>query len=115
MARPRTTAQQIRSTRAWQLLAKKVITEEPICWLQLDGCTIRSTAGDHIIPASARPDLALVRTNVRGACSSCNNKRGNLPPDLARQMYGNAEHQGSTPRALDIFNTITAGQDDKGT
>lgn len=104
---PRTHAQRIRSTRAWQRLAAQVIKEEPICWLQLDGCTIRSTTGDHIITASARPDLALVRSNVRGACRHCNNKRGHLPPELARQMYSTtqARHDGQRPQALSIFDT----------
>lgn len=102
---PRTTAQRIRSTRAWQRLAKQVCTEEPICWLRLDGCTVRSTTGDHIIPASSRPDLALIRSNVRGACQHCNNKRGHLPAELAREMYGNATTPTEKPRALGIFDT----------
>ena len=109
MVPARTTAQRIRSTRAWQRLAKQVITEEPICWLRLDGCTIRSTTGDHIIPAAARPDLALVRSNVRGACGHCNNKRGHLPAELARQMYGTAQPTSHAdterPVALGIFDT----------
>lgn len=102
----RTVAQRIRSTRAWQRLSKQVCDEEPICWLRLIGCTIRSTTGDHIIPASSRPDLALVRSNVRGACSPCNNKRGNLPPELAREMYGTTPDAGQPyeqPPALSIF------------
>lgn len=104
----RTEAQRIRSTRAWQRLAKQVITEEPVCWLRLTGCTIRSTTGDHVIPAGARPDLALVRSNVRGACRPCNNKRGHLPADLAREMYGSTDGSSSDPtppRALRIFDT----------
>lgn len=36
-----------------------------------------SETGDHIIPLSIRPDLALVESNVQGACSNCNTKRGN--------------------------------------
>lgn len=68
-----------RSTKAWAKLAKRVAREEPVCWLQLDGCTGASTTGDHVIPVIKRPDLALVRSNVHGACSSCNYKRGNLP------------------------------------
>ena len=98
----------IRWTQEWRQLAKQVCTEEPICWLRLTGCTIRSTTGDHVIPLSARPDLALIRSNVRGACRPCNNKRGHLPPDLAREMYGTVDHSQQTsdrPRALDIFDT----------
>src|SRR4051794_10040219 len=68
-----------RSTQAWRKLAKQVAREEPVCWLQFEGCTGASTTGDHVIPVVVRPDLALVRSNVRGACSACNYKRGNLP------------------------------------
>lgn len=73
-----------RSTQAWRKLAKQVALEEPTCWLRFEGCTIRSTTGDHVIPVVDRPDLALERSNVKGACSSCNYKRGNLPIDALR-------------------------------
>ena len=43
------------------------------------GCTHRSTTVDHIIPVGVRPDLALVRTNCRGACHSCDSLRRNTP------------------------------------
>lgn len=88
-----------RSTAAWRRLAKQAASEEPVCWLQLEDCTRVSTTGDHIIPVTARPDLALVRANVHGACSSCNYKRGNL--GLGSLRLGTA----STLRApaLDIF------------
>lgn len=98
----------IRWTQEWRRLAKQVCAEEPICWLRLACCTTRSTTGDHVIPLSTRPDLALVRSNVRGACRPCNNKRGHLPPELAREMYGTATEAQATPakpRALDIFDT----------
>jgi len=104
----RTEAQRIRWTQEWRRLAKQVCAEQPICWLRLTGCTIRSTTGDHVIPISARPDLALVRSNVRGACRHCNNKRGHLPPELAREMYGTADTETANPakpRALGIFDT----------
>jgi len=86
-----------RETRAWRTLKAQVVREEPTCWLRLDGCTTRSTTGDHVIPVTDRPDLALVRSNVHGACSSCNYKRGNLPIDALR-IGGN-----DRPAALDIF------------
>ena len=101
-----TSWRRIRSTQAWKRLAKQVCTEEPVCWLRLAGCTTRSTTGDHVIPMAARPDLALIRSNVRGACSPCNNKRGHLPPDLAREMYGSATpttDQPNQPQALTFF------------
>lgn len=86
-----------RKTRAWRKLRDQVVLEEPICWLQLEGCTYWSTTGDHIIGVTERPDLALVRSNVRGACAPCNHKRGNLPISaLARPVE-------QRPQALDIF------------
>jgi hypothetical protein len=50
-----------------------------LCWLKLDGCTGYSETGDHVLTVKARPDLALVRENVRGACHSCNDKRNATP------------------------------------
>jgi 5-methylcytosine-specific restriction endonuclease McrA len=65
-----------RGTAAWQRLRLQVLREEPRCWLRLPGCTGASTTADHVIPVSERPDLALVRSNVRGACAHCNYSRG---------------------------------------
>jgi 5-methylcytosine-specific restriction endonuclease McrA len=69
-----------RSQKPWRNLAKQVVADEPICWLRLPGCTIRSTTADHILPAAQRPELALVRSNIRGACHSCNSKRADKHP-----------------------------------
>lgn len=89
-------APDVRRTRAWRKLRDRVVIEEPTCWLKWPGCTTWSTTGDHVIPYAERPDLALVRSNVRGACASCNHKRGNAPAD--------AITPGDTrPPALDIF------------
>jgi len=77
-----------RSQKPWRKLAAQVRAEEPMCWLRLPGCTIRSTTADHIIPAAIRPELALVRSNIRGACHSCNSKRTDkhpASPELRRQ------------------------------
>jgi len=68
-----------RNTWAWRRLRDQVVAEEPWCWLKLPCCTGRSETGDHIIPAIDRPDLILVRSNVRGACRACNNSRKNTP------------------------------------
>lgn len=87
-----------RATAAWKRLAKQAAREEPTCWLQLEGCTRVSTTGDHVIPVTVRPDLALVRSNVHGACSSCNYKRGNLPLESLR--IGSAV---ARPAALSVF------------
>jgi 5-methylcytosine-specific restriction endonuclease McrA len=72
----------------WRLLALRVVREEPVCWLRLPGCTIRSTTADHIIPVSQRPDLLLVRANCRGACRSCNTARHSLPVSQLPALRG---------------------------
>ena len=84
----------IRKTYEWRKLSAQVREEEPICRLWLPGCTRISTCADHIIPASRRPDLFLVRSNLQGACDSCNNKRGDKPLEFV-----------TTPRALGFFDT----------
>ncbi|MBB3041009.1 5-methylcytosine-specific restriction endonuclease McrA [Nocardioides soli] len=69
-----------RDTRAWRALRDRVVSEEPTCRLRIVGvCTTVSTTADHIIPVPERPDLAMERTNHRGACASCNRARSNLP------------------------------------
>lgn len=86
------------SSRPWARLRDQVISEEPICRLQLPGiCTRVSTTGDHIIPVSERPDLEFVRSNVRGSCWPCNKARSAMPDHLLR-LGGEPE-----PPALDVF------------
>lgn len=65
-----------RRTAAWQRLSRQVIREEPDCQVRLPGCTGVSTTADHIVEVDVRPDLALVRGNVRGCCGHCNSSRG---------------------------------------
>lgn len=64
-----------RRTRAWRKLRDLVVREEPLCWLRLPGCTTYSQTADHVLTVKARPDLAMVRANLHGACYSCNGKR----------------------------------------
>lgn len=87
-----------RHTRAWRRLRAQVIREEPTCQLRIVGiCTTVSTTGDHIKPVVTHPELALDRTNVRGACDPCNRARHNLPDEaLARTTE-------PAPAALAIF------------
>lgn len=69
-----------RGTRAWRKLRDQVVREEPVCRLQIAGrCTHWATTADHIIPVKQRPDLALDRGNLRGACGPCNNARRDKP------------------------------------
>lgn len=86
-----------RGTQAWRRLAKQAAVEEPLCWLGLEGCAHLSTTGDHVVPVVEAPELALVRSNVRGACRPCNEKRGNLA------VHELARGRDSSPSALDIF------------
>jgi 5-methylcytosine-specific restriction endonuclease McrA len=86
-----------RQTRAWTRLRDQVIGEEPTCRLRFPTiCTTISTTADHIIPVSSRPELALERTNCRGACRPCNEARRNVP-DSALVIGGKSSD------ALSIF------------
>lgn len=86
-----------RHTRAWRNLRDRVVSEEPTCRLRFpDICTTVSTTADHIEPVEQRPELALERTNLRGACRPCNRARGTTPNAALRL--------GDTPTdALTIF------------
>ena len=69
----------VHHTRAWRKLRDQVVAEEPLCWLRLPGCTTLSQTADHVITAHSRPDLAMERANLHGACHSCNHKRNDKP------------------------------------
>ena len=73
-----------RKTRQWLKLKAQVVREEPVCWLRLPGCTIASQTADHVLTVKERPDLGLVRANLRGACHHCNNARNDRPPPAPR-------------------------------
>ena len=62
------------------MLRDQVVDEEPLCWLRHAGCTTISTTADHVTPFKDRPDLAMVRGNLRGACHHCNSSRQHRAP-----------------------------------
>src|SRR4051812_19031318 len=64
----------------WRKLRARVLAEEPGCYI--DGCGWPSTQVDHVIPLQMRPDLAHVRSNLRGICASHNASKGARVPDL---------------------------------
>lgn len=71
-----------RHTRAWRRLRDQVVAEEPTCRLKFAGiCTLVSTTADHIKPVTTHPELALSRSNLRGACGPCNEARRNVPDE----------------------------------
>jgi len=71
-----------RQTWAWRRLKDQVVAEEPNCWLRLPVCTGLSQTADHLITVKERPDLALVRANLRGICHRCNMARKSRPLEL---------------------------------
>jgi 5-methylcytosine-specific restriction endonuclease McrA len=61
-----------RSGRPWRRLREQVLREEPYCAIRGPRCRLYSTTVDHIVPLSVAPELAHVRSNLRGACGACN-------------------------------------------
>ena len=72
-------------SRRWRTIRDKVVRQEPVCRLRLEGCTHHSQTADHIIPTSQAPHLKYTRSNLRGSCHSCNYKRGNQPLSQIKQ------------------------------
>ena len=70
-------------TEAWKRLRYEVLTEQKsTCQLcgatPLDGVRMNL---DHIYPLNSHPHLALVKSNLRVLCSSCNWGKGGRNPD----------------------------------
>jgi 5-methylcytosine-specific restriction endonuclease McrA len=56
----------------WQRLRPTVLDEEPLCrFCAGKGLAVAATEVDHIVPIALRPDLRLVRSNLRPLCRSC--------------------------------------------
>lgn len=67
----------------WRQIVTAVLAESDLCWL----CgRPGADSGDHVIPVSVRPDLELVRDNVRPAHLTCNRKRGTAPVGAPRRI-----------------------------
>ncbi|QTI79012.1 HNH endonuclease [Roseomonas marmotae] len=58
--------------RDWRKLREHVLAEEPLCRIcTKEGRVTPATEVDHIQPLRFRPELRLVRSNVRPLCSPC--------------------------------------------
>jgi hypothetical protein len=57
-----------------------------VCTLNLQGCTIEATTGDHIVPRKVAPELQYVVSNGRPACLHCNQKRATKPVTIAPRV-----------------------------
>lgn len=68
---------------AWRKLSARVIAEEPMCRLCGNAA---SREADHILTIRERPDLALERSNLRGACKPCHSRR--TRQDMNRDRQG---------------------------
>ena len=69
-----------RKGRPWRRLREQVLREEPVCYL----CHRRpSTQVDHLWPLSLYPDLAHVRSNLRGVCAFDNGSKADRLPGAA--------------------------------
>lgn len=91
-------------TRAWANMVKRVVREEPICWLRLPGvCTVRSTTADHVQLRSTHGHLTMTRSNLRGACRRCNQRRGDTPYWKIPALRARLAQQQKPARALAFF------------
>jgi 5-methylcytosine-specific restriction protein A len=57
---------------AWQRLRVQVLMDEPLCrFCTGQGRVTPARDVDHILPITQRPDLRLVRSNLRPLCQPC--------------------------------------------
>lgn len=86
-----------RVTHAYKVLARTVVREEPLCKLRLPGCTRWTTTADHVLPVKTHPELAMLRSNLQGACKHCNSAKQDRNPSELRKRAA------AQPAALDWF------------
>ena len=69
---------------AWRRLRLRVLAEEGgVCAV----CGGEANAVDHIEPVSRRPDLRLVRSNLRAICRTCNSRKANTERGTVRRQW----------------------------
>jgi len=69
----------------WQALRLAHLADEPLCrFCRERGITKPAEVVDHIIPISERPDLRLVRSNLRSLCKTCHDRHTARTQGFAR-------------------------------
>jgi 5-methylcytosine-specific restriction endonuclease McrA len=64
--------------RGWKRLRLTILERDGwLCQIGRDGCTIRATCVDHIVPLVANGEWH-EPTNLRAACDHCNKSRNTL-------------------------------------
>lgn len=64
-------------TPAWQKMRASVLSKKPLCVeCERTGIVKVATLVDHIIPYRKRPDLGLIRDNLRPLCHRCHGMIG---------------------------------------
>jgi hypothetical protein len=60
----------------WAVVSRRIIARDGICMLRLDGCTLKATTADHIVPRSEGGDDS--DANLQGSCLHCNDVKSNM-------------------------------------
>lgn len=72
--------------RAWQKLRSVFLREHPLCTFCAErGCITPAQVVDHITSIALRPDLRLVRENLRSLCKRCHDSRTATDQGFARK------------------------------
>ena len=67
---PRPSAAKRGYDRDWQRLRLLVLREQPTC-----ACGAKATDVDHLVSIQRRPELRLVRSNLRAMCKRCHARK----------------------------------------
>src|SRR5262245_1814980 len=87
----------------WQRDSKLLLIEEPFCLIcAREGRRTRSEIPDHIVPIAKGGRN--VRSNLQGACRSCNTRKGNkMPGDRGwRESFWPFDKAQGKPAPMDI-------------
>lgn len=70
---------------SWEKVRRLVLLDEPLCrFCAQRDMTVAATVVDHILSIRERPDLRLVRSNLRSLCQPCHDRRTATEQGFAR-------------------------------